>query len=455
MNIKPNKKILCLLIFCNLFMSVTGVSAFENPGHQHNEELLNIQNHKSSNIISVNQAQQNKEFTNKSISRTIGTFKQLNKEIQEAIENNKTVIELNCDYYYYKQEDKDLNEGIAINKNIIINGNGHTIDGSEMARAFKISAKEVTINQLYIKNTKSNNGGAIYSEKTNLNINQSLFEENSATDSTFTQCKGGSIYSEEGILNIYHSTFNNNNAEDYGGAVYSNKKIILNNCEFNNNLASDNDGGAVYCKENINVINTNFKENKAYEDGGALYSEKNIDINNSKFEKNLANGAKVSQCEGGAVYANGPITVNNSKFNNNKAYDYGGAIWTNNDITLRDCSFMDNSVSDNDGGAIYSDGSRIKAYNNDFINNHADSKGGVIYCDDGSSNTYLEDNNFVNNSCGSNKGSSVYTDGYFSKICNNWWGTPTPNWGSGLLWEDTWNSHIIHHDESPRTQPRS
>ncbi|MCQ2977381.1 MAG: right-handed parallel beta-helix repeat-containing protein [archaeon] len=580
MNIKFNK-ILCLLIFCNLFMSMGAVSAFDTPGHQHNQELLNTHN-KSNNISVINQQtpQNNKSTKNILDTNTVGTFKELNEKIQDSIKNHQQTVELDKNYYYDEKEDNDLKNGIIIDENIIIEGNNHIIDGSGIARAFQTpsnaSSIHITIKDITFEKTKSDNGGAIYfkgmecilsnchfihsnaeslggavysyngalniehteftentahesggaiysnkditlndcsffnniaSENnggsiyfkynyghTEININQCLFrinkakedggavyceddgntsayirsstfDENSCNGAKTSQCEGGAVY-YNGHIDIKNSTFTNNKAEDYGGAMYS-KTCLLNDCTFNNNTASDNDGGAVYCEGGMGIHNCKFNENKAYEDGGAIccYSSpieiESIEITNSKFDKNSCNGAKIAQCEGGAIYCSESknLEIHTCTFTNNHAYDYGGAIYAETSrINIEQSILFNNYVSDNDGGAVYLNNwgnSYLFLSHNNISSNYAAGKGGGIYSDVDYSYTYLSNNNLVNNSCGSNKGSVVYTDGYFNEINNNWWGTPTPNWDSGLLWENTFWSHNIHHDDCPRTKPCS
>lgn len=104
------KKILCLLIFCNLFIGVAGVSAFDNSGHQNNETVLNTHDDGSNDTVVINQeTEQNNEIVNNSITtNNVGTFTELNEKIQEAIQNNQEIVELDKDYQYDKNTDNDL-----------------------------------------------------------------------------------------------------------------------------------------------------------------------------------------------------------------------------------------------------------------------------------------------------------------------------------------------------------
>ena len=167
---------------------------------------------------------------------------------------------------------------------------------------------------------------------------------------------------------------------------------------------------------------------------------------------NSASGASVSQCEGGAIYSDSDyVSINNSNFIDNFAYDYGGAVWSDDGVTVENCLFRDNSVTDNRGGAIYMDDScDLRVSGSSFYGNRANDKGGAIYCEGNSATVYLDSHNsFENNTA--KEGSVVFADGYFESIKGNWWGTSNPNWDSGLIveWKAWPWDNINHHDDSP------
>ena len=114
-------------------------------------------------------------------------------KLNEAINSGNTVINL-TDNYKYSDGDEAFLYGIVINNSITINGNGITIDGSNTARIFNITADNVIINNIIFTNGKACVG-------------------NPDEDA----CGGAILWNgANGILN--NSTFNNNTAED-GGAV--------------------------------------------------------------------------------------------------------------------------------------------------------------------------------------------------------------------------------------------
>ncbi|ADC46732.1 adhesin-like protein [Methanobrevibacter ruminantium M1] len=201
---------------------------------------------------------------------------------------------------------------------LIINGNGKTIDARGKSRIFTISGKNITLKHITFKNGHSyknydnplnNNGGAI-----RINANANL---------TITDCK-----------------FLDNLSEDYGGVIYYNGS-----------------GDLV-------LTASTMKGNTAENDGGAIFSSGEVKINKSKFINNSGNN-------GGAiaiVNSNDKASVTESIFNENAADSKGGAIWFHNsNIALADCTFNDNYATC--GAAIYQEISKGSISNSTFKRN--------------------------------------------------------------------------------------
>ena len=107
----------------------------------------------------------------------VGTF----TDLQIAINNATNTLNLEKDY---KNTEKNI--GFTIDKNLEINGNGHTIDANGESGIFQISPdKTLTINNVTFKNSietkdKFNpSNGAIYCQG-NLNVNNCHFINNEA-----------------------------------------------------------------------------------------------------------------------------------------------------------------------------------------------------------------------------------------------------------------------------------
>ena len=179
----------------------------------------------------------------------VGTF----TDLQTLITNN-TIIILDKDYVYDSSTDSSLSDGITINKNITIIGNGHIIDGNNTTRAFGINGNYTfTLIDLIIQNCYSTGkGGSIYSQGSTINISNVSFIKNNTTND------GGAIYaSSGGAINIINSLFNWNHSSSWGGAIKSNgATLTMQNSSFNGNTA--NKYADIDCSSSTNVINCNI-----------------------------------------------------------------------------------------------------------------------------------------------------------------------------------------------------
>ena len=327
--------------------------------------------------------------------------------LQDEIELSTESIDINQDYVYDNGTDYELNSGILINKSdFTINGNGHTIDGSNQARIFDIAGNNITISNLIFINGYSNaNGGAILSNG-NLNLINCIFENNSAND-------GGAISTDS--VNMKNNTFNANTAK-FGASVtfLDNAKIedskflnsrnytysmiygtgpgsiLINNCEFLN--SSSKYAPAIYIakKNNATIKNSIFKDLHALLSSGAITMknmQNQIEIENCLFINTTAVN------NGGALYldmdddlneSNANIIIKNNTFINSSA-NFGGAIvQLGGNLAIIDSQFIENEAEYN-GAAIYVSYVNLKMENTQIISNRILDEdmygGGGIYCD--------------------------------------------------------------------------
>ena len=335
-----------------------------------------------------------------------GSFNELQNQINKA--SNGAVIKLSQDYSV------SGDSGISIGKSLTINGQGHTIDCSnlEYTYLFDSSSGKITLENLVIKNNKNMRlgFGAIYIRGTaEYTINNCTFMANTASD-------GGAIYNgvRENTLTVKNSKFINCGVSGgSGGAIYSRGNLIIENCYFEGNTALI-DGAAVYSDKIVKVINTKFISNKLSKMdvkhptyGGAIYSGDAVYVERCQFTNNAADDL------GGAIFSYANIVVKNSSFTKNSALK-GGAIYSDSsNVVISTSTFTDNAAKSGEGGAIYSS-KWTHIENSTFTRNTADAKGGAVYTN------YIQfgPNVFFINNTAKDHGGAVYTDYISSNVCN-------------------------------------
>ena len=354
------------------------------------------------------------------VSAEDGNFTSLQTDISSSTDS----IELTQNYIYDNSTDSGLKNGITISKsNFIVDGNGHTIDGSNQARIFHIMGNNVTLKNLNLINGSNNMGGAAYgSELMNFenvtfinnhgkngasiaasgdaSINNCIFINNHASngdlyiddegqvdikDSVFanmTDLTFSMIYAEEtGNLNISGCAFINSTAK-YATAIYSERETIIKDTYFIN-LNAKMTGGAVAFKGESNVIisNTEFINTSAEKNGGAIFSDisdetvlmlNNVTIINASGDF----GGAICHLGGNLIIANSTLTENTAEYD-------GGAIYISNaDIILTNNEIIGNKINSSEnfnGGGLYLDYSEDSVIkNNSFVNNTKN----AIYCYD-------------------------------------------------------------------------
>ena len=296
------------------------------------------------------------------INAASGTFTELQNKIDAAAEGS--TITLDKDYKYNSGFSV---KGIEINKDLTINGKGHTLDGLSKARIFDVSSKNVILNNINFVNGNANNkdGGAISAYSSNFTVNSCKFINNKANN-------GGAIFLEYGEIDVKNSVFNKNSAKNSGGAIGTiedddpfttvfgynyDTTIHVMSSTFTSNSA--NKGGAIQANTDLRVASSKFTSNKASDDGGALYVCSGLLTFSSSYKSNKASGG------GGAIYiSTGNNMILDSVFAANSASWLGGAIYFDyRQDDKDDASFISHSKfignivntyeGDLSGGAIY------------------------------------------------------------------------------------------------------
>ncbi|MBR4447797.1 beta strand repeat-containing protein, partial [Methanobrevibacter sp.] len=165
------------------------------------------------------------------------TLTDLAKLIEDADEGSTIV--LNGDYAYVPEFDSALVNGIVIDKNIIINGNGSAISGFNAARLFNVTAgNTLTLINMTVRDAKADKGAGVY-----VNNGASLVADGVNFINNTAVYRGGAIYSE-GSVNVDNSVFDSNditfrtsNDDNGGAAIYNlNGDLTISNTNITNNL---------------------------------------------------------------------------------------------------------------------------------------------------------------------------------------------------------------------------
>lgn len=262
-------------------------------------------------------------------------------------------ISLDFDIEIRQNEVDEYENGIILDRDIVIDGNDHFIDAKKMARIFNVTEDA----KVTFKNIRFLNASSVKNES-----------------------KGCAIYNESDKLTVEGCEFKGNAAiTDRSGAsaIYSTDSITITDCLFEDNT------NAEYASLHIKRINETgqrvkisdciFKNNRTYNGNASaihIHIEKaKVELTNCHFKDNITDKGS-----GGACYFNG------------------------GDFTLERCDFTKNSASDGEGSAIYmenyaSGDEKLHLKRCTFKNNYTDSKNrypyyngcGTVY----STNTFL------------------------------------------------------------------
>ena len=268
------------------------------------------------------------------------SYSDLNRTING---NTDSLIVLNDDYTYNSDTDSAFLNGIAITRNLTIDGNGHTINGN--SKACGIHANETVL----LKNIKfiycgdpnksysgtGSSGRAVTSDYVDY-----FYADVEVINCSFEYCyglDGGAV----GGVTARDCNFTNCRAQ-YGGATFDTSAY---NCRFLNNHAAYSGGAMEYGTAYDCYFEGNVAEGTSNQYGGGalLYAA----CENCTFVRN-------SGRNGGAIYLDSDSYIVNSTFIENSASSYGGAIYTkSSSVYIIDCDFKQNKASSS-GYTIYS-----------------------------------------------------------------------------------------------------
>lgn len=241
-----------------------------------------------------------------------------------------------------------LQGGAEIN-NSDFEENKATINGGAI-----YSSKEIEVSSSKFSKNSAKNSGAIHlKEVTEVSkITDSLFTENNATE------QGGAVWANNSDINIDKTKFNNNSSGNYGGALCFNgdKTFSITNSNVSYNK-SDLGGGIFALGGNLKVENTTIESNNATDTGGGILSLQGISLSLNK----VTIKSNTSPSGAGVVVGAGNVDIKASEFNGNDTGEggdqdkrLGGGLYIGEDANVnisQNTKFVDNKAGM--GGAIF------------------------------------------------------------------------------------------------------
>lgn len=288
-----------------------------------------------------------------------------------------------------------LTSALTINQNTTIDGGGQiTLSGGGTTRIIEHTAGTLTLQNITLTNGRAQgantdaNGSAIRSRYQGtvptLNLNNVTISNNVANLTSFSGGGisaydfGGAVFTQGGYLNVTDSAFTSNTATNSaGGAIHGLRSdIAITNSTFTNNISNGGgQGGAIYvdgARPNNGVVRITggtFSGNTAHNQGGAMYvhlyqNNDAVTIDGVSFMNNAVNGGSLAL--GGAFSGgNGRVTILNSLFSGNVVdrpgdLDGSGGAFASAEtavITIANSTFTGNRAEgmsyNANGGAIY------------------------------------------------------------------------------------------------------
>ena len=434
-------------------------SLFENNSADVEGGAIDIDSAINNPIVTV----ENSKFVNNT-PQAIHNSKELHlgietfTDLQNAIDLVDGILTLDSDIAMTDDEAAGFVNGVAINKNIRIDGKGHTISAEDLGRIFSIGEGfTVTLTNATLINGKADKGGAIYNDGSltlsdvklsdnaadsyggavfnngHLVVGNSVFDSNDIVNrgSASVDYGGAAIYNwKEGTLKVTNSNFTNNiknykNGDNLVGAITTIGNATVSGSNFVNN--SGRWGGAISAtgaelrknSSTLTVSNTIFKDNSALYAGAVYIWGSNYNIADCVFDNNTAFGKgnmTPNNNNGGALVVsqvsrfNEPITgtISGSKFTNNKA-QYGGAAYFNKGFVTITDSVFENNVATAEGGAVDFSHASVKDLvvsinNSSFVGNKAPVAGAIFTNVD----SKITNSNFTKNTA--SKGGAVLNE---------------------------------------------
>ncbi len=198
--------------------------------------------------------------------------------------------------------------------------------------------------------------------------------------------EGGGIFSQNSQLNLTNMVFDNNQATFGGGLSNSGGAVTIANSLFRHNQTGDADGGALDTYGgSVTLINTTFDQNHAGRRGGAISAANNavLSIRRSVFTQNSTESEG-----GGAISAyGGSVTIDRTQFQSNIAGGDGGGILAVGGSYMITGSTIAGNMGYR-GGAIMLFPGSLTLQNSTISGNTADLLGSGLYVGEGDAHIF-------------------------------------------------------------------
>ena len=301
--------------------------------------------------------------------------------------------------YITVTSDLTISGGNAHNKGgtVVIDLNGHTIDGGGSQQAFWNESGTMTIKNGTIRNCRNDRGGAINNRGTltleNVVISNCTgnieaggimnYGTLTMTGGKITDCNasrggalrvrpfgsGGSAIANSATATLTNVEISDNSCDGRrdsgdgqygrGGAIaVTNGTLTMDGCTVSGNKSTDDDGGAIdfdSSGKTLTLTNSTFSNNQTTQsdrDGGAVNLERGeAVITGCTFTGNTAKG------EGGAINISnsfGTATVSDTTITGNTSKDHsGGGIMNRATLTLKGTNTITDNTAKYQGGGLY------------------------------------------------------------------------------------------------------
>lgn len=396
-------------------------------------------------------------------------------QLNELLKSQKKKISLTEDIILDEGEEDIFEKGIEINAIESIDGNGHTIDAGGKARIFNIiSHKDMTLENIVLKNACCDDGGAILNESR-------LYMKKCELLDNFSRNTGGAILNNA-FLSLQDCRFSNNRSKGSGSAVFNSRNSHF-KCEssiFSSN-PSKISAGVIYGEENVNLsiqlsdfhdeekkiiichedCELDWSMNDVYENGLAI-SGSFIDtsvyygldfqtlkklIDECGDEIQLQNDFILADDERELFREGIEIARENIIIDGNghsiRAYNVPICFKDKNDNLLRIFKVSANNVTfkniqfafvkSENGGAIYNSSDSIHIEGCEFLHCNAGSSGGAIY----SLNGALDIRNCIFKHCYSQDyGGAIYTENGTIKMSDCEFMSNSSNGNGGVTYSE-------------------